>query len=506
MNQLRNALLLIFAFFSLWGGAETVTVKTGTLRGISKAGTDAYLGIPFAAPPVKTLRWKAPAPPAPWTGVRAADKLPPACAQLSVSREVVGSEDCLYLNAWVPKAIKAKAPVIVYIHGGGLMSGQTSDALYDGANLAASGNLIVVTIQYRLAELGYLAHPALSNETPYGGSGNYGLMDQLAALKWVAENISAFGGDPANVTLMGESGGASSACALMASPLSRGLFARVILESQSCPAIGKPLAELEGMQRALKAGCPGTGSDVTACLRNAAVGKVLQTSPLEMVSRTDHRRTTSQLNVDNYALPELPLKLIQSGKGQPVPLLLGNNASEGIFFVPIYETPAQLKAQIIQFYGEAVAKLVYSLYQGDWSEMEQAQAIFADTLFDCRTRRLARAKKKGDGAPVYRYLYTHNATFAGFPLPATHAAELPFVFQNLTSLPSITGPDREVARHMLSYWTQFVRTGNPNSSSAPLWEEFRPERDNYLVINRSPAMDAGRHYFRCDLQDLLDPR
>ncbi len=508
-RQLWFILLVLFST-SLTNAGERVLTRSGYIVGKSLPRSTVFLGVPFAEPPVGALRWKAPKPVTPWRGDFPAQKFGSVCATLTPTK-IVGSEDCLYLNVWVPAiGVNERLPVMVYIHGGGLMLGSAADPSFDGANLAERGRVIVVTIQYRLGEFGYMAHPALSRESAYGGSGNYGMMDQIASLTWVKDNIAAFGGDASNVTVFSESGGAASACALLASPRTKGLFSRVILESMSCPAIGKGLAEQEGLASAKAAGCEGVGDSTLACLRAKPLAAIMHTPSTEMVSRKDFRRMTSTLSVDGYYLPELPLELVRSGKGQHLPMLLGNNSAEGMFFVPFYYTPLTLLTQITAFFGPVGATQLYAHYPRELysSTLAQAEAIFADSMFDCRARRLARAKIQGDSAPVYRYLYTFGMVMGGLTLPAVHTAETPFVFQRgavLKGFP-LNLQEARLEAAILSYWTSFARTGNPNASGTPQWDEFSPEKDNYLVLGSEIHPGSGRHRAQCDLWDRLDPR
>lgn len=516
----------LFCFPSLlFPSSAVVFTKNGALKGKEKGGTVAFLGVPFASPPIGPLRWKPPTPLVPWNKVRNAFEFPSPCSALAgVIPKPVGSEDCLYLNVWVPSVpLSEKRPVMVYIHGGGLSQGSTSEDSYHGASLAERGNVIVVTIQYRLAEFGYLVHPALSAENSYHASGNYGLMDQMAALKWVKENISEFGGDADNVTLFGESGGATSVCAILASPLSQDLFARAIMQSAPCKALSQSQVEKEGIQRVTTAlgkldfqeqqkFCP-EGKQTAQCLRALPARVLLQTPLLEEISRTDFRRTTAQLTVDGYTLPDYPIKLIRSGKGQRVPLLLGHNAAEGEVFVPVFFTPKEMHSQALRFFGGAVVDALYSLYPlGEYQNLlRQAQGIFADHLFNCDVRRIARAKRIGDSSPVYRYLYNFMPQKNGQLASPRHAAEVPFVFQHALEWKqaSLTPDESKVEWLFLTYWTQFARTGNPNpplsGAPVPYWSEFQPEKDNYFILNATPQPGAQYHSEACDLWDSLEP-
>jgi len=479
-----------------------VRIQSGEIRGIASINGSAFLGIPFARPPTGNLRWRPPVPELPWPGTRAADKMPVACAQRSMLGDFVGSEDCLYLNVWVPPDIhpNEKLPVFFFIHGGGLILGSSSDTILHGANLAASGRFIVVTTQYRLGMLGYLAHPALRAESGYGGSGNYGMMDQIAALKWVQNNISSFGGDPKLVTLAGESAGGSSVCALVTSPRTGGLFARAVMESAPCLALSKEVGEAEGVGYALKAGC-----HTLSCLRSRLPEAVVPISPVELVARTDFRRTTVMLTVDDYLLPATPRELVRQGKSQPVPLLLGSNSSEGKFFVPFLFNAGKISSQVDKFYGPERAAELYAQYPEAAfdSATEQAQAVLSDGLFECGVRNFARHHR----GPVFRYLYSHEVSVLGVAVPAFHAMELPFVFQNVKQRFGllVTAEDLAVQKHFLNYWGQFIRTGNPNGTESPHWANHRPTDENILNISFRPTEISGRHRAACELWDADFP-
>lgn len=508
----KYALVLLLSTLCAGQSGDSVYVDGGLVRGTTSPSGIAFLGIPYAAPPLGKLRWRAPAPVEPWRGARLADRMPTKCAQLTGflgAPRLVGQEDCLYLNVWVPPRGGAKLPVLFFIHGGGLIGGSTSDAFIQGSRLAERGNVIVVTMEYRLGILGYLAHPSLSAETDYGGSGNYGLMDQVSALGWVQRNISAFGGDPANVTIFGESSGATSVCALVASPRTRGLFARAIMESSACLSQPKAEAEQEGVANAAKAGCPGTGPEVAECLRNRPLESVVLFPPSELLTKQDFRRTSSLITVDGEWLPESPYRLIRKGKGQAVPLIVGNNAHEGFFFVPVYFNAEQLAAQMASLFGPLSTARIYARYpSGAYSdETERAQAIFADAMFECGIRRLARYRAEGTSEPVFRYVNNYRIRVLGRPLPAAHVLELPFVFQNMADLkgPFVSEEEREMETLFLNYWTQFARTGNPNSIATPNWEAYRAEADNAHVIDSVSYVELGRHADKCDAWEEFLP-
>src|SRR5690242_1244695 len=313
----------------------TVKVKNGTLQGTYESGIEVFRGVPYAAPPVGKFRWREPQPVKNWTGVRKADKFGPRAMQLPVFgdmnfRSNGMSEDCLYLNVWTPaKAATARLPVLVYFFGGGFVAGDGSEPRYDGANLASRG-IVTVTVNYRLGVFGFFATPALAAESPQHAAGNYGLLDQVAALRWVRDNIAAFGGDPAQVTIAGESAGSIAVSALMTSPLSRGLFARAIGESGAliAPIAPVPLATME---RRGEAFAQRLGADSLTALRALPADRLLQA--------TREQHGDADANLDGWFLREPPAATMARGGQAPVPLLLGSNSQEDHYTAILKDQP-----------------------------------------------------------------------------------------------------------------------------------------------------------------------
>jgi len=463
------AILGLFCLFAAEAGAEEVRIEQGRLRGETQEGISSYLGVPFAAAPLGELRWRAPAPPPSWRGVREARRFAPACMQSGVSMpgephpEV--SEDCLYLNIWAPRA--RRAPVMVFIHGGGYTNGSTALALYSGERLAARG-VVVVTIAYRLGALGFLAHPDLTAEGA-GSSGNYGLLDQIAALEWVRDNIAAFGGDPGNVTVFGQSAGAMAISLLMASPRARGLFHRAIAQSGGvfepialAPHYLLANAEADGLAFARAHGA----SSLTE-LRALPVERLL-----EGAERISHPVIGSEL------LPLAPYDAYVLGEAADIPLIVGSNAEEARSLIDVSGvTAATFRSHVTSHWGNLPAPLL-DAYAPEAEEDAQANrlAFDRDLRFGWDMWAWARLHARHSTRPVYYYLFSHRPPFRGEPRSgwgAGHFAELWYVFDNLVEGDGAwTAQDRALADEVAGRWVSFARTGEPNLDGYPSWLEF----------------------------------
>jgi len=478
---------------------DAVTTADGCVRGKREGDVVVFRGIPFAAPPVGALRWRPPQPPAPWT-VRDAFAFGPSCPQLQspLNAGLIANEDCLTLNVWSP-AGAAKLPVMVWIHGGGLVAGGAAQPTYDGAHLAAGGKVVLVSINYRLGPLGFLAHPALS-------SGNLGIHDQIAALRWVQREVAKFGGDPASVTIFGESAGGESVCALMASPLAKGLFARAIIESAQCVSYGKALrplhtgqpegAEEQGLRVAKAAGCPGSDAAAAACLRGKSPDELLRAAPpaLGFLGKGEHYGLT----VDNTLLPDAPSAALAAGKLAEVPLIIGTTKDEATLFTSGLKLrlPAVYKAVVRKLFPGAADRIL-DIYAPDrFGSAKQAfDALVTDLVFACPARRTARTLA-AHKQRVWRYLFT----VARDPtLGATHGSELGFVFGTVKS-PSAA--EAALSQKLQSAWTQFAHTGDPGAG----WPAYSPDRDVYLELataTTASRIEAGNP--GCDVLDTLVP-
>jgi para-nitrobenzyl esterase len=472
-----------------------VSAPAGTVRGAIDGGVRVFKGIPYAQPPVGPLRWKAPLPLPPWKGERDATEFGAACYQppprlsnIYAGNPVPLSEDCLTLNVWSPPDAR-NAPVFFWIYGGSLQSGSSRDPMYDGRGLAERG-VVVVSINYRVGVLGWLAHPELSAESPRNVSGNYGLLDQIRALTWVKENIAAFGGDPSNVTVAGESAGALSLMYLMASPLAHGLFARGIAESAymiSTPALksavhGAPSAEQAGVTLMTQLKAPDLaamrampGDQITAAAAGFGYG------PWGAV--------------DGYVLPDQLVNVFDQGKQARVPILAGFNSGEIRSLTPLAPpvpaSAAVYESAIRERYGD-LADSFLKLYPSD-NLKESIFATTRDALYGWTAERLVR-KQSAQGLPSFLYLWDHGypaADAAG--LHAFHARELPYVFGTFDGTPPLwpknAHPPEEdaLAAAMGDYWTSFARTGRPQARNAPAWPAYAPDA-RYMHFAGTPTV------------------
>lgn len=475
-----------------------VTSPAGAVRGRVEAGAQVFRGIPYAAPPVGLNRWRPPLPAASWTGVRDATRFGAACVQptphaVTIYSQDIGatSEDCLTLNIWTPRSPEP-APVIVWIHGGALVAGSSKEPLYDGAALAAEGT-VVVSINYRLGVLGYLAHPELSAESPLGVSGNYGLLDQVAALQWVRANIAAFGGDPDNVTIAGESAGGLSVLYLMASPLAKDLFHKAIAQSAymiSTPELkaaryGAPAAEQAGvaLQRPLQA--PGL--------------RALRAMDAQVLTDSAAMAGFSPFGaVDGIVLPAQLVDIFDQGRQADVPVLAGFNSGEirslRMLAPPAPASVADYERVIRERYGD-LADDFLALYPA--SDMgESILANTRDALYGWTSERLAQSQT-ARGQASFLYVFDHGypaADDAG--LHAFHAAELPFMFGNLDRTPPrwpkvpATAEQASLSAAMRSYWTSFARTGTPTADNAPSWPAY-DAAGSHIVFDVTPRIATG---------------
>jgi len=490
----------------------TVKIDSGVITGLTVGPNNdvrAYKGIPFAAPPVGPLRWKAPQSVKAWTTERACTEYGPSCPQPNLLERIYGqklgptSEDCLYLNVWTAaKKPTDRLPVMVWIHGGGYTMGSGATPAYDGASLARQG-VVLVTINYRLGPFGWLAHPQLSKESAHNSSGNYGLLDQIAALEWVKRNIAAFGGDASRVTVFGESAGAGSVCYLMASPLARGLFARAIAESGSAFGANRHLREAwYGQESAEKLGervaremAGGQAADPIAALRAKSTEEILNGSNVAASSFFASDSNRFAPIVDGWVIPDDPGAIFESGKQANVPLIVGTNADEGSIFVlglPMNSVEAY-STLVRRIYG-AHADEVLALYPAsDASEIRSALSRnITDSFFVTGARYFAEtASKVNDKTFVYHF--TH---ISGDPrrrmLGAFHASEIPYVFMTQDGgFGTYDDKDHELGRVMSAYWVQFATTGDPNGAARPAWPKYTAASDQHIEFGDQIAVKAN---------------
>jgi para-nitrobenzyl esterase len=458
--------------------------ESGAISGVRESGLSVYKGVPLAAPPVGDLRWRPPAPVAPWIGTRKTDAFAPACMQTGVSMPgetpPAVSEDCLYLNIWTPaKSAKERLPVIVWIYGGGYINGSASMPLYWGDRLAHKG-VIVVTIAYRLGPLGFLAHPELTRESAHHSSGNYGLMDQIAALEWIQRNIAAFGGDPKNVTIAGQSSGSMSVSMLMASSLAKGLFQRAIGESgglfeplQLAPKFLLANAERDGEKYAVSLGATSLQE-----LRSLPAAKL-----------TGDGGGIVHAVIEPYVLPVSPYEAFTSGQQNDVPLLIGSNADEARALTDVsHMKAATFDSDIEHSFGQLPPALIAAYPHATDEEARQARLGFErDLRFGWDMWAWSRLQATTGQKPVYYYSFRQQPPFpvgsvyAGWG--ASHFAELWYVFDHLNQEPwRWTKADRSVAEEMSSYWVNFAKSGNPNGPSLPVWPAFTTPDSKLLYI------------------------
>lgn len=468
----------------------TARLDTGEISGRTTDGVQAFLGVPYARPPVGDLRWRPPRPPAQWSGVRDASAFAPACPQKGVSMPgeppPATREDCLYLNVWTPARRTGGAlPVIVWIHGGGWTNGATSLSLYAGDALARRG-AVVVTIAYRLGALGFLAHPELSAEDG-GSSGDYGLMDQISALRWVQRNIAAFGGDPGKVTIAGQSAGAMSVSLLMASPEAAPLFNRAIAQSGGLfePLALAPNYRLSEAEREGKAYAERLGATSLARLRAL---------PVEALTAPDAARIAHPV-IGARVLPLSPYDAYAAGRGNPVPLLLGYNTEEARSLTDLSAVRAEtFTADIRQAWGPLPPALLAAYPVNDDASAQEARAAFErDLRFGWDMWSWARLQARA-GSPTYLYRFSRRPPFpAGSPRAdwgAAHFAELWYMFGHLNQEPwAWTAEDRRLSSAMMDYWVAFARTGDPNGLGRPAWPRF--DETAALRLDLDKTITAG---------------
>lgn len=506
----------------------SVKIANGILEGTDESGIKTFKGLPFAAPPVGELRWKEPQPVRNWSGIRKADKFGPQAMQLPVFgdmnfRSNGMSEDCLYLNVWTPaKTGNEKLPVLVYFYGGGFMAGDGSEPRYDGESMARRG-IVAITANYRLGIFGFLSHPELTKESPHHSSGNYGLLDQSAALQWVQKNIAAFGGDPKKITIAGESAGSFSVSAQMASPLAKNIIAGAIGESGSLLGVS-PVASLKDAEQA--------GVDFAASIKVNSLAE-LRAMPAEQLLKATATAGFGRfpICVDGYFFPRPPLETYQRGEQAHVPLLVGWNSQEMSYQMVLGQdkpTFENFKKAVERLYGDKSTEALAVYNASNNEEAEQAATDLAsDRFIGFSTWKWSSIQSKTGGKPVYRYLYARprpqmrpamgNATagLAGGVIKdtsankaprtppargAVHSAEIEYALGNLpTNLVYDWQPeDYRVSEIMETFFTNFIKTGNPNGLGVPEWpaiDNSRAERVMHIdVSTRSVEENRNKRY------------
>ena len=516
----RRALYPVVLCLSLplWA-ADQVHVEGGVVEGIANADSSVrmFRGIPFAAPPVGELRWKAPRPVVPWNGVRKADQFGSRCMQGAIYGDMIFrdpgiSEDCLFLNVWTPaRSAREKLPVLVYFYGGGFTAGAGDEPRYDGEHLAKKG-ILVVTMNYRLGVFGFLSHPELTKESDRNASGNYGLMDQLASLEWVRKNIAAFGGDPKKVTIGGESAGSFSVSAQMASPLAKGLFRGAIGESGAFfPLPVSPTLPARTLAEAEQAGvkfAAAAGADSLAALRAKPAAGILQVGMKNSAGIGP--------SIDGYFFPESPAAVFQAGKQSRVALLAGWNADEAkmqvLFAKPRPNAESFAKRAETLFHGRAAEFLKLYPAATDEEALKSAEDFASDAFIAYSTWKWVDMQNKTGKSPVYVYRFEQapatppGLMVNGIPaseIGARHAGEIEYVFETLDSqkLPW-TDTDRKVSSQIATYFCNFVKTLDPNGQGLPKWPAYKAQ-DRYQVLRIGANTEAGPQIHR-DRYEFLD--
>jgi para-nitrobenzyl esterase len=512
--------LTALTIFGTAAVAQTVRTTHGPVVGTKLADGDfiAFKGIRYGQPPTGELRWKPPVPAAPWTDPRPAKDFGSACIQPSsppgsiyADQPASNSEDCLFLNVWKPVRA-SRAPVMVWIHGGSLRTGNLSSPIYAGGALAHAGGVVVVTLNYRLGVLGYMAHPELTAESPHHSSGNYGLLDQIEALRWVHDNIARFGGDPGNITLFGESAGALSTIELMTSPLARGLFHKVIVQSGYMvsnmelqhPSFGQPAAEAVGEYIAGK-----LGAKSVAALRAMAADKLSEDA---YAAGYDPQAT-----IDGWVLPRQIVDAFDRGEQARVPMIVGFNGGEArslraIFIPPLPKSPADYESMVRNIYGD-LADRYLQLYPSTNVE-ESALAAARDAFYGWSAQRLAR-KQTQLGAPAYLYFFEHQyPAEVAMHLEAFHGSELPFEFGLIGASdrlpaywpkPPDDARERAISAAIMGYFTSFARSGNPVAHEEATWKPFA-DGQAFLDIRDKPAAADNPLPGAYDLQEEVISR
>lgn len=500
--------------------AEVVLTERGPVRGDVSAAGRAFRGLPYVKPPVGALRWRPPEEDLTcWSGVREATAWAPKCPQLDQQQGVPfdagapleGDEDCLTLNVFTPAdATPTSAlPVLVFIHGGGNTVGAASETiggasarLYDGTALAQRGNVVVVTLQYRLGVLGFLSLPALDAERAGGAAGNHGLLDQQAALRWVQRNARAFGGDPSRVLLFGESAGAVNTCMHLAMPASSGLFQRAILQSGSCAAPDVLERHAEGATWLGGTGCA-QAADVPACLRALSPEQLIRAWPVPVVVGARKGPVSWGPTVDGAVLPKAPLLALQAGEHAKVPLIVGSNTDETSLSTPLITTEAEYRAALATLVGPAAVDQVVALYPvATYGAPRRAlMQVTTDAFFGCQARHAARAAFRGQpGVPVYRYLFSRA------PIPArgaAHGVELLYVFQKVSELTATpAAADLAVEASLRSAWTRFAASGRLDGVTTVPWAPYAAG-EPLLRLDATQEALSGWRSPECDFWDTF---
>jgi len=496
MTKMKTVILVFLTAFSITSVAradfctEPVETKSGKVRGMadSETATCSWKGIPYAAPPVGELRWRSPEPVQKWDGILEATKIRPICMQnclmaaLDTTKEM--SEDCLYLNIWRP-AKSGEFPVMLWIHGGGYTSGSGGTEMYWGDRLAAAGDVVVVTFNYRLNVFGFFAHPELRNEDKNRATGGQGSLDQVAAIKWVNDNIEAFGGDPGNITIFGESAGGWSVCTMVATPLNRKKFNGAIMESGGCVAgntLEKGYRQAEEVAKEFCCNFEDKAEEI-ACLRKVPAKRLLKPTGNELIDGF-----VWQPHYDGYLLTDSPLEMIKEGNYNKVNLIAGFNLNEADILIKIFSPPSRVIKEnypkaIMHSIGcdindaDTLARLYPFSNYDDKPKVALGQ-MFSEGILSCPTYN-GMFRVSEQQSEVYFYRFDYTGFRLGGIIKALHAMEIPYVFNSMDRMPFCffygkkqMPAAEELSRVIQGYWVNFAHTGNPNGDGLPEWEPF----------------------------------
>ena len=498
---------------------EPVETSAGAVRGMSYPGEPScvWKGIPFAAPPTGDLRWKAPEPHPGWSGVLDTVEYGAQCMQGGsplVNKQYGFSEDCLYLNVWRPKK-SGKFPVMYWIHGGGLTIGASSSPLYYGDKIAAEKDVVLVSINYRLGAFGFYSLEGFSKESPDGGSGNYGMLDMIAGLEWVRDNISEFGGDPDNVTIFGESAGSLAVCNLLASPLAAGLYHKAIMQSGGCGAKTMDECNADGAVFADAAGC--SGPDTVSCMRKKSGDEIMNVVNKDagVMESFSKESFSFRMCVDGHAFKENPIDAIAAGRYNNVPVIVGSNHDESKLFVlmgaPYYRIMPRFALHAISRNKFRPSDAGMDRYRELYPSSEYrlpADAYCAgatDMWFGCRG--LEEVESSAPNQPAtYYYRFDYDDNNVPHLVGATHGLEISYIFDTIDQdgFFSVVYSNKQIERAkplvdiMMSYWTNFAKTGDPNGPGLPKWPAFDTETRQRMILDLPTRVEKEDLSEKCE--------
>lgn len=526
-------LIIVLAIVLFWVGksfflgdriSDIVRIDNGSIKGKTEDGVKIFLGIPYAAPPVGDLRWEQPQAVSSWDGIKETISFNSACPQPELSSlgfagemfmENPGtmSEDCLTLNIWTAASFqKEKRPVMVWIYGGGFFAGSSAEPRYNGIPIAKKG-VVLVTFNYRLGPLGFLAHPALSAESPTGTSGNYGLMDQIAALKWVKDNIEKFGGNSNNVTIFGQSAGGVSVTALMASPQASNLFQKAIAESGGVPqqlserakqVNGMPSMETLGVQFATKLGIA-ENENAAEALRSKSWQEIINVSSVG--GWNVGGGTKENLSVDGYVLVKQPWQVFMDGEQINVPFITGIVKDEGSVFARSTQinTAEKLRIQISSLFGKYGQAILEHYLANNNTIFEKVYAELIEDGLILTVRDMARAQAKIQPNTFFYQFTKVSNKGKDNKIGAFHTSELPYIFHTPASAGGFDQTDEKVSQAIMNYWTNFAKNGNPNRTGNYSWPKYNQDSNQYLIIDNPVAAEQNLKQKSVDLlQKILE--